>query len=126
MSQAHATMLTKEKNAIVTPERHDDTSRLVYSRRLDIFQTTSFPNRQLAITPHAKSSRRNLVQITHPYHTGALDPTVRLRRANRVTPGTRIKQAQFPVPAGRRHERPRRIKSETLNHIAMSCQNRPR
>ena len=57
---------TKEQNAVVAPEWHQDAGRLVDGRSFDVYKTTSIPNSDLTITHLAETSGGDSVVFAHP------------------------------------------------------------
>ena len=59
-------VLTDKENVIITPERHENTGRLIYSRHFDVLQISCFPDSNLTITHPAEAGGSDIVLITHP------------------------------------------------------------
>lgn len=113
---------TKEYNAIVAPERHDDPSALVDREGLHVSKSSGFPNAELPIVHLTETGSRDAIMFSHPDHSRALDAAIAFRGTDRISTGAGIKQTSFHVSASSGENCAGHVERKGLDGVAVAVQ----
>lgn len=113
---------TKEQNAIVAPEWHDNSSTLVDREGFHVSKPSGFPNADLPVAHLTKTSRCDAIVLSHPDHSGAFDTAIAFCDADGVSAGSGVKKTQFLIAASGRKSGPGRIECKGLYGITVAVQ----
>lgn len=114
---------TKEQNAVVTPEWHDDSGALVDHEGFHVSKSSGFPNADLPVTHLTETSRGDAIVLSHPDHSGAFDTAMAFCDTNGLTTGAGIKETKFLVSARGCKNSAGHVECKRLNGITVSVQS---